>query len=69
MFHENIDPEIQVLNMREFEFQQLLEFVQNGLTDPRVRSRAAALRPAALGFGEVAAVPKVCGRDSRFHCC
>jgi len=36
-FHENTDPDIEVLNMREYEFQQLLEFVQNGLTDPRVR--------------------------------
>ena len=37
VFHENTDPEIEVLNMREYEFQQLLDFVQNGLTDPRVR--------------------------------
>jgi cytochrome c peroxidase len=37
VFHENTDPEIEVLNLREYEFQQLLEFVQNGLTDPRVR--------------------------------
>lgn len=37
-FFENTDPEIEVLNMREYEFQQLLEFVQNGLTDPRVRN-------------------------------
>jgi cytochrome c peroxidase len=37
VFHENTDPEIEVLNMREYEFLQLLDFVENGLTDPRAR--------------------------------
>jgi len=37
VFHENTDPEIHDLNMPEYEFRQLLEFVQNGLTDPRAR--------------------------------
>lgn len=35
---ENLDPEIQPLNLPEFELEQLLEFVQNGLTDPRARA-------------------------------
>jgi hypothetical protein len=39
---DNIDPEIHTLNMPEFEFEQLLTFVQNGLTDPRA---AAELPP------------------------
>jgi cytochrome c peroxidase len=39
---ENIDPEIHTLNLPDFEFEQLLEFVQNGLTDPRA---AAELPP------------------------
>jgi cytochrome c peroxidase len=42
LFHDNIDPEIHSLNMPEFEFEQLLEFVQQGLTDPRA---AAELPP------------------------
>jgi cytochrome c peroxidase len=42
VFFDNLDPEIHTLNMPEFEFQQLLEFVQNGLTDPRA---AAELPP------------------------
>jgi cytochrome c peroxidase len=42
VFFENIDPDIHTLNMPEFEFEQLLEFLQNGLTDPRV---AAELPP------------------------
>jgi cytochrome c peroxidase len=42
VFFDNIDPEIHTLNMPEFEFLQLLEFVQNGLTDPRA---AAELPP------------------------
>ncbi len=40
--HENTDPEIHPLNMPDYEFEQLLEFVQNGLTDPRA---AAELPP------------------------
>jgi cytochrome c peroxidase len=40
--YENIDPKIKPMNLPEFEFEQLLEFVQNGLTDPRV---AAELPP------------------------
>jgi cytochrome c peroxidase len=39
---EHIDPDIHPLNMPDFEFEQLLEFVQNGLTDPRA---AAELPP------------------------
>jgi len=35
VFFDNIDPEIHTLNMPEFEFEQLLSFVQDGLTDPR----------------------------------
>jgi hypothetical protein len=42
LFHDNTDPEIHSLNMPEFEFEQLLEFLQNGLTDPRA---AAELPP------------------------
>lgn len=33
--HEHTDPEIRPLNMPDYELEQLLEFVQNGLTDPR----------------------------------
>ncbi len=40
--HEHTDPEIRPLNMPDYEFEQLLDFVQNGLTDPRV---AAELPP------------------------
>jgi hypothetical protein len=40
--HENLAPEIYAMNLPEFEFEQLLEFVQNGLTDPRA---AAELPP------------------------
>jgi cytochrome c peroxidase len=40
--HEHTDPEILPLNMPDYEFEQLLEFVQNGLTDPRA---AAELPP------------------------
>jgi hypothetical protein len=36
-FHDNTDPDIHDLNMPEYEFKQLLDFVQNGLTDPRAR--------------------------------
>lgn len=39
---EHLDPEILPLNLPEFEFEQLLDFLQNGLTDPRV---AAELPP------------------------
>ncbi len=40
--HENIDPEIRPMNMPDYEFEQLLDFVQNGLTDARA---AAELPP------------------------
>lgn len=40
--HEHADPEILPLNMPDYEFEQLLDFVQNGLTDPRA---AAELPP------------------------
>jgi len=40
--HEHTDPEILPLNMPDYEFEQLLEFLQNGLTDPRA---AAELPP------------------------
>jgi cytochrome c peroxidase len=41
-YHENLAPEIYAMNLPEFEFEQLLDFVQNGLTDPRA---AAELPP------------------------
>jgi cytochrome c peroxidase len=41
IYHENTDAEIHTLNMPDFEFEQLLEFVQNGLTDPRARAELA----------------------------
>lgn len=40
--HEHTDAEILSLNMPDYEFEQLLEFLQNGLTDPRA---AAELPP------------------------
>jgi cytochrome c peroxidase len=40
--HENTDPEIHPMNLADYEFEQLLEFVQDGLTDPRA---AAELPP------------------------
>ncbi|HEX2874515.1 MAG TPA: cytochrome c peroxidase [Polyangiaceae bacterium] len=40
--HEHTDPEIRPLNMPDYEFEQLLDFVQNGLTDARA---AAELPP------------------------
>jgi len=42
VYHENTAPEILPMNLPEFEFEQLLEFLQNGLTDPRA---AAELPP------------------------
>jgi cytochrome c peroxidase len=42
IYHENTAPEILPMNLPEFEFEQLLEFLQNGLTDPRA---AAELPP------------------------
>lgn len=40
--HEHTDPEIVPLNMPDYEFEQLLEFLEHGLTDPRA---AAELPP------------------------
>jgi cytochrome c peroxidase len=48
-FHQNTDPEIRDMNMTEYEFQQLLEFVQNGLTDPRVRDELPPFDRPLLG--------------------
>jgi len=42
IYHENTDPDIQSMILTDYEFEQLLEFVQNGLTDPRA---AAELPP------------------------
>jgi hypothetical protein len=42
IYHEHTAPEILPMNLPEFEFEQLLEFLQNGLTDPRA---AAELPP------------------------
>ncbi len=47
--HEHIDPEIQTLNMPDFEFEQLLEFVQNGLTDPRALAELPPFDRPRLG--------------------
>jgi cytochrome c peroxidase len=41
-YHENIDPDVRPMNLADFELEQLLDFVQNGLTDPRA---AAELPP------------------------
>jgi cytochrome c peroxidase len=35
---DNIDPDILPMNLPEFEFEQLLLFLENGLTDPRARA-------------------------------
>jgi cytochrome c peroxidase len=35
---ENLDPDILPMNLPEFEFEQLLLFLENGLTDPRARA-------------------------------
>jgi cytochrome c peroxidase len=40
--HDNTDPQILPLNMPDYELEQLFDFVQNGLTDPRA---AAELPP------------------------
>ena len=40
--HDHIDPEILPMNVPDYEFEQLLDFLQNGLTDPRA---AAELPP------------------------
>ena len=40
--HEHTDPDVLPMNLPDYEFEQLLEFVQHGLTDPRV---AAELPP------------------------
>lgn len=47
--HENTDPEIRALNMPDYEFEQLLEFLQNGLTDPRVLSELPPFDRPRLG--------------------
>jgi cytochrome c peroxidase len=49
VFHENTDPEIHDLNMPEYEFQQLMEFVQNGLMDPRARDELPPFDRPRLG--------------------
>jgi cytochrome c peroxidase len=40
--HDHIDPDILPMNVPDYEFEQLLDFLQNGLTDPRT---AAELPP------------------------
>lgn len=40
--HDHTDPDILPMNVPDYEFEQLLEFLQNGLTDPRA---AAELPP------------------------
>jgi cytochrome c peroxidase len=47
--HEHIDPEIQTLNMPDFEFEQLLEFVEHGLTDPRASAELPPFDRPRLG--------------------
>lgn len=47
--HENTDPEILPLNMPDYEFEQLLDFVENGLTDPRARAELAPFDRPRLG--------------------
>ena len=47
--HENTDPEILPLNMPDYEFEQLLEFVQIGLTDPRAKAELPPFDRPRLG--------------------
>jgi len=47
--HEHTDPEIHPLNMPDYEFEQLLEFLQNGLTDPRVATELPPFDRPHLG--------------------
>jgi cytochrome c peroxidase len=47
--YENIAPEVYAMNLPEFEFEQLLEFVQNGLTDPRALAELPPFDRPRLG--------------------
>jgi cytochrome c peroxidase len=47
--HENTDPEIHSLILADYEFEQLLEFVQNGLTDPRAKAELPPFDRPRLG--------------------
>jgi cytochrome c peroxidase len=38
IYFENLDADIHTLNLPDFEVEQLLELLQNGLTDPRARA-------------------------------
>ncbi len=47
--HENTDPEILPLNMPDYEFEQLLDFLQHGLTDPRAQAELPPFDRPRLG--------------------
>jgi cytochrome c peroxidase len=46
---DNIDDKILPMNLTEFEFEQLLDFVQNGLTDKRARDELSPFDRPRLG--------------------
>jgi cytochrome c peroxidase len=47
--HEHIDPEILPMNLPDYEFEQLLDFLQNGLTDPRASAELPPFDRPRLG--------------------
>lgn len=49
LFHEQLDPEIRTLNLADFEVEQLLDFLQNGLTDERARDELPPFDRPRLG--------------------
>lgn len=46
---EHVDPDIHSMNMPDFEFEQLMDFVQNGLDDPRARDELPPFDRPILG--------------------
>jgi cytochrome c peroxidase len=47
--HQNISPEIHTLNLPDFEVEQLLAFVEHGLTDPRASAELPPFDRPRLG--------------------
>jgi cytochrome c peroxidase len=47
--HEHIDPDILPMNVPDYEFEQLLDFLQNGLTDPRAMAELPPFDRPRLG--------------------
>jgi cytochrome c peroxidase len=47
--HDHIDPDILPMNVPDYEFEQLLDFLQHGLTDPRAASELPPFDRPRLG--------------------